>query len=272
MSAPPQHPPVRLEGAGNRFLLVDALAGPPPQDPAALARAACATDPFRPDGLLVLGRARSGELCMAIFNRDGSRPEACGNGLRCLAWYAVEAGHTPAGAFTVHTDAGARGVRVDAGAQGGGDGGEEVRVAMGRAILGPPLPVGQDVAGSGGGGGDHGVPVDVGNPHLVLWRGTLDEHEVEALGPRLEHHPHFPDGTNVEFAARRPDGSLAARVWERGVGQTAACGTGACAVAAVGAERQGLPWPVRVAMPGGLLTVDRDASGELWLAGPVELR
>lgn len=242
----------RLSGAGNRFVLVDALRGPAPADAAGLARA-CAGDPFRPDGLLVLDRAPDGALRMAVYNRDGSRPEACGNGLSCVARYAVAAGHAAAGTFAVHTDAGRRTARVDA---------DAAHVSMGRARLGAPETLRVE------GTTLETRPVDVGNPHLVVVRDALRDEELPRWGPLLSAAR--PGGANVELVAVA-GGRLEARVWERGVGETAACGSGACAAAAVAVDGGALGWPVRVAMPGGVLEVDRGPDGELWLASPVEI-
>ena len=241
--------PAWIEGAGNRFALLDALSGGPPADPPGLARA-LGSDPRRADGLLVLDRDASGRLAMTVWNRDGSRPEACGNGLRCLARYAAEAGHAPIGRpFEIATDAGVRRAVVSA---GGG-----TRVSMGR-----PRRLGEHAVELGG-ERVRGIAVDLGNPHLVLPRRTLCDAEVAIHGARLERDPRFPGGTNVEFVVA--GGSrLVARVWERGVGETAACGTGACAAAAVLAASL----PAMVELPGGVLEVSEE-DGELWLAGPV---
>ena len=109
--------------------------------------------------------------------------------------------------------------------------------------------------------------VDVGNPHVVLFGDELVARLPE-LGPRLETHPAFPNRTNVEIA-RFEAGRLVTRVWERGVGETLSCGSGACATALAAASLARVPWPVRVAMPGAELVVDLRA-GSLHLAGPVE--
>jgi len=241
-----------LAGTGNRFLLVDGILGPSPDDPAALARESAARDPRHPDGVLLLDREGGGRLRMTVFNRDGSRPEACGNGLRCAAHYAVGAGHASGPELELVTDAGPRRARVL--------GSQRVEVSMGAARVGPRLGLRLD------GEALEGAVVDLGNPHLVLAREALRDREVLDWGPRLERDPRFPHGTNVEFVVAHPD-HLRLRVWERGVGETAACGSGACAAAAVLAP--GGRWPVRVVLPGGELEVDlRD--GELWLTGGVE--
>ncbi len=238
---------VWIEGAGNRFALIDAVGTPAPEDPSALARE-LASDV---DGLLVLDRGSEPALRMVIYNADGTRPKASGNGLRCLAHYAADAGHAPRGrTFTIETDAGLRQAYVEPGGS--------TRVSMGRGRR-----VGVHAIEYSGERLE-GIECDLGNPHLVLRREALTDDEVEGLGPRLQRDPRFPGGINVEFAAGEGC-RFQARVWERGVGETAACGTGACAIAIALAERL----PVEVQLPGGTLVVDR-SEGELWLAGPVD--
>lgn len=236
---------VWIEGAGNRF----ALRVGAPEDPAAAVRA-LAGDPRRPDGLLVLEVQPGGAPRMTIYNRDGTRPEACGNGLRCVARHAVDRGLAPGGEeFTIETDAGPRRALVDR------TGRTHVSMGPGRRVADHVLELsGERVAA---------VECDLGNPHLVLPRPALLDEEVERWGPLLERDPRFPAGTNVEFAAGEGR-HFRARVWERGVGETAACGTGACAVALALATEL----PAEVELPGGTLVVDR-RGGELWLEGPV---
>lgn len=242
---------VWIEGAGNRFALFDALRYGELLHPAPLARE-LALDERRPDGLLLLDRDGEGRLRMTIFNRDGSRPAACGNGLRCIASYAVDAGHAARGEeFELATDAGLR--------QGLVTRDDSARVSMGRARVIGEHDLELD------GVTLRGIEVDMGNPHLVLERERLSDEEVGDWGPRLERDPRFAQGTNVEFVVREP-GGLRVRVWERGVGETAACGTGACAVAAALAPSL----PVTVRLPGGALEISEQA-GELWLEGPVRV-
>tara|TARA_R110002126_G_scaffold6119_1_gene32169 strand:- start:1556 stop:2341 length:786 start_codon:yes stop_codon:yes gene_type:complete len=242
-----------IEGAGNRFAVVDTLRGSTPSDPGALAREWAAHPPlpgFRPDGVLVMSADPEAHLRMAIYNADGSRPAACGNGLRCIAQAAVDLGHVQPGTFTIATDAGLRQVEVD---------GQGARTALGRARI-----LGSQVLGVEG-RPVSGVHVDLGNPHLVLCRDLWSDSDVERIGFGLQNHPMFPGGVNVGFATRTPEG-LVLRVFERGVGETLACGTGACAAAVALTD---LREPVRVFAPGGELCVERRANGELWLAGPV---
>jgi diaminopimelate epimerase len=112
--------------------------------------------------------------------------------------------------------------------------------------------------------------VDVGNPHAVVFCGDVARAPVDVLGPELERHALFPSGVNVEFAARSGPQRIAARVWERGVGETAACGTGALACALAAERARLVALPCEVALPGGSLRVSRDGA-ELFVEGPVEV-
>jgi diaminopimelate epimerase len=251
-----------FSGAGNLFVMVDGFDEGPISDPAGFARELCAGGGrAQPDGLVLLVPSRRGADCaMQIYNRDGTRPEACGNGLRCAAKLAFEHGRVDRDAFTVETDSGVRKVRVLR------EGGRVVaaRVEMGRARI-----VERDARIRVGSEELSAALVDVGNPHCVLLVEDEREAPVESLGPALERHARFPAGTNVEFLARR-SGTFHLRVWERGVGETLACGSGACAAAAVACERGLACFPVRLELRGGTLAVDSDPSGTLELSGPVQ--
>jgi diaminopimelate epimerase len=256
-----------MSGAGNLFAVLDGFADALPADPAALARALCAgpgsggLDP-RPDGLLIVRPARRGGDCaMELYNADGSRPETCGNGLRCAAKLAFEHGHVRAQRFVIEADAGPSQTEVEL------ERGKVVRARNGMGVprvlernarieLAERAPV-------------HATLVDMGNPHCVVFVEDERAAPVAELGPRLERHARFPHGTNVEFLALgRTHAAL--RVWERGVGETAACGSGACAAAAA-AQVLGLArLPLALHLPGGILEVSADERGALQLAGPVE--
>jgi diaminopimelate epimerase len=262
-----------MSGAGNLFVVVDGFSEGLLRDPAALARAMCApietcepagTDAGvepRPDGLILVRPSRRGADCaMDIYNADGSRPETCGNGLRCAAKLAAEQGHVDRDSFTIETDAGIRDVRVER--QDGWV--VSARVQMGRARI---LSADEEFVVAA----DRlrGTIVDLGNPHCVLLVDDERKAPVANWGPAIARHSRFPAGTNVEFLARR-DRALHLRVWERGVGETRACGSGACAAAVV-AERHGLAaFPTRLELLGGTLEVDCDGGGNLTLTGPVE--
>jgi len=201
----------------------------------------------------------------------------CGNGIRCLAKYAVERGIAQPhdGAITVDTGAGRLRCEVF-----GADGTvEQVRVSMGHPHFAPKeIPV---LAESSGpvkdlplrfAEGDIAVTcVSMGNPHAVHFASTpVADFPVEQIGPRVEHHPLFPNRVNFEVVNLLGRDRLRMRVWERGAGITLACGTGACA-AAVAARLHGLIDDVAaVDLPGGTVRIEWDGTGEVYLTGPAE--
>lgn len=252
------------EGAGNDFLVVL-----DPEDTVRLtpAQVRVLADRHRgigADGIIVVGPGRDGcDLSMRLHNADGGEAEMSGNGIRCLAQAAVDAGLVAPPAFSVATAGGPRTVEY---AEGPVPGLAAARVDMGPARLGPEQPVAF---------ADHRArTVDVGNPHLVLLGPDAAGVDIAEAGPKLQAD--YPGGINVEWITAVHDEAgafLEFRVWERGVGQTLACGTGSVAAAAAAAS-----WgvvapdtPVRVSNPGGVLevTLGADESATTYLAGPV---
>jgi diaminopimelate epimerase len=250
------------EGAGNDFIVV--------LDPADTVRLSVGQvrllcDRRRgigADGLIVVGPSRDGcDLSMTLRNADGGTAEMSGNGIRCLAQAAVDAALVTPPRFTVATAGGVRTVEYVAG---------EVpcwgraSVDMGPVTLGPDQP--QDFEDR------KARTADVGNPHLVLWGPEVASVDLAVLGPQLQTA--FAGGINVEWIAPADDGNgLELRVWERGAGETLACGTGS--VAAAAAARSwgvvGASGPVLVHNPGGTLEVTLGANpgDPAFLAGPV---
>lgn len=269
----------KLEGLGNDFIVVDERARTAPSLSHRARVALC--DRHRgvgADGVLtLLAPASPGALCtMHVTNADGSEPEMCGNGIRCVSRWLQGEGEVRAGqAHVIDSGAGPKrctvlstGGRTVGEGEGAGEGegeadGEmEVEVEMGPARLhgaatGDPLiraPL------EAGGETFEATAVSMGNPHLVLLEGLRDFTQVQALGPSLEHYPRFPARTNVGFARLgESDGAphLELIVWERGCGITQACGTGACAaaVAYVEAGRVQAGRPLAVSLPGGRLVI-----------------
>ncbi len=223
------------------------------------------------DGLLVLAPSRDGADChMLLFNADGDIAEMSGNGIRCLAAEAVRNGFGGGGRLTVDTDAGRREVVYDLDTSGAL---VAATVDMGRVTFDPAaIPLDAPRA-SGITAEFHGVEYEgdaagMGNPHLVLFVDDPATARVAQHGPRLEHDPRFPKRTNVEFVAVTGPDEITMRVWERGVGETLSCGTGACAAAAV-AHRRGLVGDgVTVHVPGGTLAVG--LGDTISLGGPVQ--
>lgn len=241
----------KYEGLGNDFVVVDGDDLPASRFTPELARRWC--DRHRGiggDGVLWVDRASlksEGRVRMVILNADGSRPEMCGNGVRCVvAWVADQGGLRVGEMLTVESDAGPRPAVLRA------HDGERalVQVAMGRAVLGEPRTV-----AVGGVSLDVDV-VDMGNPHGVVFGAPDDPDAVGALVRGVIALPVFPKGVNVELVTATRDG-FRTRVHERGVGWTQACGTGACAVAAAAVVRgrAAAGEAVTVTLDGGPLTL-----------------
>ncbi|MCB2224015.1 MAG: diaminopimelate epimerase [Actinobacteria bacterium] len=241
---------VKMHGLGNDFVVLDG----PFEPTAAQVEAWChRRRGIGADGVLVVSPLPDGMVQMGYWNADGSPAEMCGNGLRCVARHAVAQGMVDGPDFVVQTAVGRRPVSVR------GDG--SVRAFLGEVTAAEAGPM--DVAGY------HLDPIRVGNPHAVAFVPDCYSTPVSAVGPVVEGDPHFPERTNVEFATVVSSNRIALRVWERGVGETLACGTGAAATAAV-AHRKGLTDArVTVDLPGGQLTVEVAGDG-VWIEGPAE--
>jgi diaminopimelate epimerase len=263
----------KLHATGNDFLVWSWLTPNAGVEGALGVQAAALCDRHRgigADGLIVVKPGTDGaDVEMLLFNADGTPAEMSGNGIRCLAWAAVRDGAGD-GELIVGTDAGRRQVEYVADPSGA--------LSYGNVDMGPvtfePAAIPLDAPTPFGLTAEfHGVEYEgdaagMGNPHLVLFVDDPATARVIQHGPRLEQDPRFPRRTNVEFVAVTAPDELTMRVWERGVGETLSCGTGACASAAV-AHRRGLVGEhVAVQVPGGELVVD--IGDTIRLGGPVE--
>lgn len=246
----------KYEGLGNDFLLVaEADAGS--LTSAEVTRLCDRHFGVGGDGVLVVG---SSPPSMRVINADGSTPEMCGNGLRCVALYLLDKGLVSERRFVVQTDAGPHTVEVDR----TGSGAALVKVQMRPAAL-EAAEVLRDVSGewiertfSCDNRELAMTAVSMGNPHAVLFQaGGFSPPEMAALGPRIEKDPRFVAGANVGFVRVEAPTKLDLTVWERGVGFTLACGTGACAaaVAAVETGRSPRGAEITVQLPGGPLRI-----------------
>jgi diaminopimelate epimerase len=263
-------PFVKMHGAGNDFVVLDGLRGElPPLEPLAR-RLADRHFGIGFDQLLVVRPSRAADFRMEIYNADGSQVEMCANGIRAFFKYLRDAGHTRADAVRVETLAG---VVVPRWA---GEG--RVRVEMGRPILAPgkiPTRLGSgdgpvlDASVEVGGRRVSLSSVSMGNPHAVLYVDDVDAAPVTTLGPELEVHPAFPNRVNVEFVQVLGRERLRQRTWERGTGETLACGSGACAVAVVSVLRAVAERAVTIELRGGELQIEwPDAEGPVYMTGP----
>jgi diaminopimelate epimerase len=261
----------KLHATGNDFLVHLELDAAEPELDATVVTALC--DRHRgigADGVITIGPGRDGADCsMTLVNADGGRAEMSGNGVRCLAWVAARAGMVRDHELLVDTAAGRRRVGVARDLWGDVVAAE---VEMGAVSFDPaqiPVEVGSpfDLDAVVDGTTYHGDAAGVGNPHFVFLVDAPAAVPVAAHGARIEHDPRFPRRTNVEFVAVTGTDRLGMRVWERGVGETQSCGTGACAAAAVAHRRSLVSERVRVDVLGGSLDVTLGTN--VALGGPV---
>ena len=263
---------VRMNGAGNAFGVIDARGSAALDDAAyrALARRLCRPDSEigGADGLLLVGDEPGFAASMRVINADGSEAEMCGNGIRCVARYLVENDGLDE-RFTIATLAGPIVCDVVA---------HEADPPAGKgflvraAVATPRLPhgAGGAIYQTSDGVAWNGVEVDVGNPHLVIFVDDVDAVDLERVGAELSRHPAFPHGVNVHAAQRLSEHALEVHHFERGVGRTEACGTGAVASAAAAVARGLTRWPVDVEVPGGHLGVALSPHGAALLTGPAQ--
>lgn len=271
----------KLQGNGNDFVLLDTLDAvqgwqSPPDDPGpdwrGWARRLCDRRyGVGADGLLVVEQGEHAPYRMRIFNPDGSEAEMCGNGIRCFARYLLLRHEPDAKQLIIETGAGVRIVhRVDTE-------GRMLSVEMGAPrltrqevpVLGdspshPMLREPVQVAG-------HTVSlsaVNTGTPHAVLFVDDVQAFPLETLGPAIEHHPLFPERTNVQVAQVVHRDYAIVRTWERSAGATLACGTGACAVLVIGHLLGQLDRCATIRMPGGELRIEWDEGNQLRMTGP----
>jgi len=259
---------LKMHGLGNDFAVFDARNGAVTLDEATARAVADRRFGIGCDQVIVIGKSHNGaDATMRILNADGGEVEACGNATRCIAQLLME--ERDVGRVRIDTPGGLL-VCSDAG-------NGRVTVDMGRPELDwRRIPLAQDVDTNRfrfdvDGTTFEGAALATGNPHCVLFVDNAETAPVAELGPKIEHHPLFPARINVEFVTVRSPRELRMRVWERGVGITKACGTGACA-SAIAAMRRGLSErKVDVVLDGGTLAIEWDANDHMLMTGPSTL-
>jgi diaminopimelate epimerase len=243
----------KMHGLGNDFVIVDARGDPFAVTPAVARAIADRRTGIGCDQLIVLEPSNGADLRMRIWNSDGGEVESCGNATRCVVQLT--------GATSIDTDGGLLtgenlGAEVEVGIGEPRFGWDEIPLAY--AMDTAALPMAWDAL-------DHPFAVNVGNPHLVFFVPDAREVPLDDLGPRIENDPAFPERINVNVATYL-DGVLKLRTFERGAGETLACGTGACASAVAAIATRRAQSPVRVDMTGGSLSVE-------WAPGqPIRMR
>ena len=266
----------KLHGTGNDFIVVDAR--DLDRDWSKLSERICDRHfGVGADGLLIVRVSDDADLRMRLFNSDGSEAEMSGNGLRCFVKYAVDHGLVPQreGIVTVETLAGL----LSSFATLSNGRVQSVRVGMGRPRFDPQeIPVAVEAKPPIK---DHPLEVEgqtlavtclsMGNPHAVHFVDRpVDSYPLEEIGPKVEHHPLFPNRVNFEVARVLARDSIDVRVWERGVGETLACGTGVSATVVAARLHDLVGQVVEVQQPGGTLVVEWDGEDEVFLTGPAE--
>ncbi len=259
----------KYEATANDFIMLDRTSGGP-VPPADVVRALCDRHTgVGADGVILMLPSKSADLAMRIFNADGSEAQMCGNGARALFRFALDRGAASGESLLLETAAGLKTVTVAGGARGRG---------LFTVEMGAPSWMREDIPVSGTGDAvgialefpDRSFTatcVSMGNPHCVLFVDDVDAYPVREVGPLVENHEMFPERTNVEFVQVVDPVRLRARVWERGVGETMACGTGACASVVAASLNELTGKKVSVSLPGGDLGVEWNESGVL-LTGP----
>ena len=242
----------KMHGIGNDYLFVF---GEVPANAAQLAvKYSNRQSGIGSDGMIYINYSDIADFSMRIFNADGSEAKMCGNGIRCVAKFVCEKGYTDKDELTVETLSGVKRLLID----GGG-----VTVDMGKAEISDDLML--DL-------GFECTPVSVGNPHAVIFTDDVALILLRDIGPKIECNKAFPGRVNVEFVSVVGDNELRMRVWERGSGETLACGTGACASAAAavskGLCRKGEP--IKVHLDGGDLEITVKNDFTCLMRGPAE--
>ena len=261
----------KMHGIGNDYIFVDCFHETLAEAPETLAAKVSERHfGIGGDGLILILPSNVADARMRIFNADGSEAEMCGNGVRCVAKYVYERGIAKKNPLTIETGRGVLTLHLEV----KDDRVQSVTVDMGEPILDPAripvrlngtvieYPINVD-------GVDLAITcVSMGNPHCVIFRPEIDDLLVTQIGPKLERHPLFPNRTNVEFVQVLSPSEVRMRVWERGSGETLACGTGACAVCVAGVLAGRLDRKVLVHLLGGDLQIEWRSDGHVFMTGP----
>jgi len=264
---------VKMQGAGNDYIYVDCTEDEIENPNQVARRISDRHFGVGADGLILVCPSQVADFKMRIFNADGSEAQMCGNGIRCFAKYVYDRGLTKKETLRIETLAGI--VKPDLTIEGGKV--MRVRVNMGRPRLGRA-----EIPMTGGGGRVIDEPLEVdgetvkitavsmGNPHVVIFVDDVAAAPVETLGPLVENHDAFPQRTNVHFVEVVSPCEARQRTWERGSGETLACGTGASAALVAGCLNEKLQAEASIHVPGGVLEVVWSDDDNVYLTGPAE--
>jgi diaminopimelate epimerase len=268
----------KMHGAGNDYVYVNCFDEPLPADPAEVARRVSDRHfGIGGDGLILICPSDEADARMRMFNADGSESEMCGNGVRCVAKYVYDHGLCRKEMLRIETGRGVLTLDLDIAAGRV----QRVRVDMGEPIL-EPASIPATLAGNprfpGGPAADVELKVagetlrvtcvSLGNPHCITFVDEPSDHWVLQIGPQIEVDGHFPRRVNAEFVKVLSPSEIRMRVWERGSGETLACGTGACAVCVAGALTGRTERKILAHLPGGDLELHWAENNRVYMTGP----
>jgi diaminopimelate epimerase len=267
----------KMQGAGNDYIYVNCFEEPLPNDPAELARKISDRHfGVGGDGLILICPSTVADARMRMFNADGSESEMCGNGVRCVAKYVYDHGLCRRPTLRIETGRGVLTLELEITDQKV----RRARVDMGEPILDPsqvPTTLPGNPAAIGGAAADvdlnlrgrrlKATCVSMGNPHCITFVDSLSDEWVLSIGPRVETNRHFPRRVNAEFVEVVSPAEVRMRVWERGSGETLACGTGACAVCVAGVLTGRTQRKLLVRLPGGELELEWASDNHVYMTG-----
>lgn len=265
----------KMEGIGNDYVYIDATKNDIRLSPEQIQKLSDRNFGIGGDGVIFIRNSKTGEFQMDMYNSDGSSSEMCGNGVRCVGKFVFDHGLTKNQKPTIETGKGVLTLDLKTGNNGKV---EMVTVDMGEPILKPSLvpivwtgdePVINQVLEVQG-KQYHFTAVSMGNPHCVIYVDDADAFPVREIGPLIENHPLFPRRVNVEFVSVRGKDHLYQRTWERGAGETLACGTGACAVTVASILNGKTGRSVKIDLRGGTLNIEWRENGSVMMTGPAK--
>ncbi|MCG6143433.1 diaminopimelate epimerase [Leptospira bandrabouensis] len=265
----------KMEGIGNDYVYIDATKNDIRLSPEQIQKLSDRNFGIGGDGVIFIRNSKTGEFQMDMYNSDGSSSEMCGNGVRCVGKFVFDHGLTKNQKPTIETGKGVLTLDLKTGNNGKV---EMVTVDMGEPILKPSLvpilwtgdePVINQVLEVQG-KQYHFTAVSMGNPHCVIYVDDADAFPVREIGPLIENHPLFPRRVNVEFVSVRGKDHLYQRTWERGAGETLACGTGACAVTVASILNGKTGRSVKIDLRGGTLNIEWKENGSVMMTGPAK--
>jgi diaminopimelate epimerase len=263
-----------MQGAGNDYVYVNCFEEKVPNPEQVAIQVSNRNFGIGSDGLILIMPSDSADVRMRMFNSDGSESEMCGNGIRCVAKYAYDHGIVAKKEITAETGAGVLTLQLFTGDDG--------KVGKVRVNMGPPRLTRAEIPMTGEPAGDKVVAqplnilhttfaitcVSMGNPHCVIFVDDVENFQVEKYGPLIENHDIFPRRTNVEFVQVISRNEVRQRTWERGAGETLACGTGASAVCAAGFLNGLTGKRILNHLSGGDLELEWAGDGSVYMTGP----